>query len=262
MALYQEKWLTRCPDRDSYEQLLATLLIVLISTVNARIRLVSEPTRSSDEHLPSTAKGRATRARIVNAAANMVFERGVAGTSLDDVGVAAAVGKSQLYHYFDDKASLVRAVITRQTEQVLEAQEPYLSHLDSWEAWRSWRDLIVDLQRQRQCVGGCPIGSIASELADSDERARLELVAGFDQWEAAFRSGLTAMRQNGLLRRDADPSALAMATLASLQGGLLLCQTRKSVEPLEIALDAALEHIHNHAARPRRVAAGDSPRTN
>jgi TetR/AcrR family transcriptional regulator, transcriptional repressor for nem operon len=205
---------------------------------------------STSHEVPSlTAKGRATRARIVDAAAHMVFERGVAGTSLDDVGTAARVGKSQLYHYFGDKAALMRAVIARQTEQVLNVQEPYLSHLDSWEAWQAWRDLIVELQRQRHSVGGCPIGSIAAELADTDELARLELVEGFEQWEAAFRTGLARMREKGLLRRDADPDALAVATLASLQGGLLLGQTRKSTEPLEVALDAALENMRRHATK-------------
>jgi AcrR family transcriptional regulator len=213
---------------------------------------MSDTLQPSNEPSPLTAKGRATRARIINAAAVMVFERGVAGTTLDDVGAAAGVGKSQLYHYFEDKASLIRSVIARQTEQVLDAQQPFLSHLDTWEAWVAWRDLIIDLQRQRDFVGGCPIGSIAAELADTDELARLALVAGFEEWEEEFRSGLSAMRDRGLLRRDADPHALALATLASLQGGLLLCQTRKSVEPLEVALDAVLENIRRHAAAPKR----------
>ncbi|MGA7834578.1 MAG: TetR family transcriptional regulator C-terminal domain-containing protein [Acidimicrobiales bacterium] len=97
-------------------------------------------------------------------------------------------------------------------------------------------------------MGGCPIGSIASQLADTDELARLALVAGFDQWEDEFRSRLITTRARGLLEPDADPHALALATLAALQGGLLLCQIRKSVEPLEVALDAALDNILRRAS--------------
>lgn len=205
-----------------------------------------------DQRLPATAKGRATRSRIVERAAELMFERGVARTSLDDVGDAAQVGKSQLYHYFGDKSTLVRAVIDLQTDQILAAQEPYLSNLDSWQNWQSWRDLLVDIQRQRHCVGGCPIGSMASELADSDEPARRQLVLGFDRWEEAFRDGLASMQRNGLLRPDADPSALALATLASLQGGLLLSQTRKDVAPLQVALDAALDNLRRWATAGAR----------
>jgi TetR/AcrR family transcriptional regulator, transcriptional repressor for nem operon len=194
-----------------------------------------------------TAKGRATRARIVDAAADLVYERGIAGTSLDDVGSAAGVGRSQLYHYFSDKSELVRAVIAHMTDQVLDAQEPYLHQLDSWQAWEAWRKLIVALQRQRD-YGGCPLGSLASELADTDERARQLLVGGFDRWEAAFREGLEAMRAKGLLRDDANTDALALNVLAALQGGLLLCQTRRHLTPLEVALDGALANIRATAA--------------
>ena len=90
----------------------------------------------------------------------------IAGTSTDDVRAAAGVSTSQIYHYFSDKNALVRAVIAHQTDAVLDAQEPLLSRLDSMAALRAWRDLVVSLQRERNFSGGCPIGSLASELAD------------------------------------------------------------------------------------------------
>jgi AcrR family transcriptional regulator len=172
-----------------------------------------------------------------------MFERGVAGTSTEEVQAAAAVSASQLYHYFADKRSLVRAVIAHLTEAVLDAQEPFLSRLDSVEALRAWRDLAVDLQRQRGCQGGCPIGSLASELSELDAGAREDLISGFGRWEGAIRDGLRAMHARGDLRPDADPDQLALATLAALQGGLLLTQLRRDTAPLEAALDAMIDRI-------------------
>lgn len=197
-----------------------------------------------------TSKGRATRSRIVAAASQLMFERGVAGTSTEDVQAAAGVSSSQLYHYFDDKQHLVRAVIAHQTEAVLSAQQPVLSRLDSIPALQAWRDLVVDLQAARDCVGGCPIGSLASELSEIDPAARAELVAGFARWEGAIRDGLTAMRDRGELRADADPARLATATLAGLQGGLLLTQVRRDTAPLEAALDMAIAHVASFLDRP------------
>ena len=55
-----------------------------------------------------TPKGERTRARIVGAAAGLIYERGVAGTTLEDVRAAAEVSGSQLYHYFADKDELVQ----------------------------------------------------------------------------------------------------------------------------------------------------------
>ncbi|MBB6730664.1 TetR/AcrR family transcriptional regulator [Cohnella zeiphila] len=192
-----------------------------------------------------TRKGKETRARIVAAAARLMFERGVAGTSVEDVQREAKVSASQLYHYFKEKRELVLAVVRLQCEQVLGAQEPLLSHLDSMEALRTWRDAIVQLQIERQFVGGCPIGSLASELADAEPDARLELAEGFELWELAIRKGLRAMYDRGEMRPDADPDRLALALLAGLQGGLLLAQVRKEAGPLEAGLDAMLAHIRS-----------------
>ena len=190
-----------------------------------------------------TAKGQATRARIVGAAAAEMFLRGVAGTSLDDVKAAAGVSSSQLYHYFEDKHALVLAVIEHQTEAVLEAQQPLLARLDSLDALRAWRDLLVDIQRGLQCQGGCPIGTLAGELAETDPEARAEIQAGFARWEDGIREGLRAMHDRGELGTGADPDDLALAVLAALQGGLLLTQIRRETTPLEVALDTMLDHI-------------------
>jgi TetR/AcrR family transcriptional regulator, transcriptional repressor for nem operon len=190
-----------------------------------------------------TRKGRATRSRIVAAASELMFLRGVAGTSTDDVQQAAGVSTSQIYHYFRDKTALVRAVIAYQTEQILDAQQPLLGRLDSMEALRAWRDLLVDLQRERQCEGGCPIGSMAGELSETCPEMRPDLVEGFGRWEAGIRDGLRAMHDRGDLKAEADPDELALATLAALQGGLLLTQVRRETAPLEAALDTVLNHI-------------------
>lgn len=192
---------------------------------------------------PKTRRGQTSRERIVAAAADLMFVHGVRGTSLDDVLDAAQVSKSQLYHYFASKDDLVRAVVARQTAQVFAAQEPWLDALDSWAAIAGWFDGLVQLQEERGCLGGCPLGSLASELADENEAARRDLAAAFDAWEGYLRRGLERMRARGELRAAADPATLATVTMASLQGGLLLTKTRKNTVALRRALDAALAYL-------------------
>ena len=77
-----------------------------------------------------TSRGAAVRARIVEAAADLIYSSGVGGTSLDDVMAASGVSKSQLYHYFADKDALIDEVIALQTERVLVAQQPHLDALE------------------------------------------------------------------------------------------------------------------------------------
>ncbi|MFE5140650.1 TetR/AcrR family transcriptional regulator [Streptomyces fagopyri] len=190
---------------------------------------------------PLTPKGRATRERIVAAAARLMYERGLTEATLEDVRAAAGVSGSQIYHYFADKQALLLAVIEFQTAAVLELQEPHFARLDTMDGLRGWRDSLVDYQRRLQCRGGCPIGTLGSEVAESNPEARLAVASGFLRWESAIREGLTAMHTRGEL--DAAPEDLALATLAALQGGLLLTQIQREVRPLEVALDTMLDHI-------------------
>src|SRR5665213_2908721 len=84
-----------------------------------------------------TPKGARTRARIVENAAALIHERGVAGTTLDDVKAAAGVSGSQMYHYFPDKDDLVQAVIDYQAETIVNRNRQVLSKANGVEAWRN-----------------------------------------------------------------------------------------------------------------------------
>ena len=194
-----------------------------------------------------TSKGERTRAKIVDTAAGLMLRDGVARTTVEDVCEAAAVGKSQVYYYFGDKSELVRAVIELQSERILGGQEPHLSEVQGWASWDAWRDFTVEVQRARGCIGGCPLGSLASELADADELARMVLVKSFHRWERAFHGGVEQMKVLGLVRQEADSSHLATTLLASLQGGLLLCQISKDVAPLESSLDGGIGYLRTFA---------------
>lgn len=193
-----------------------------------------------------TERGRATRDRIVAAAATQIHQHGVAGTSLDDVRAATATSKSQLYHYFTDKSALVRAVIELQVQQVLTAQQPELAGAHSMEGLRRWRDRLITLHEQD--ARGCPLGRLASELTDRDPAARAALTAGFTRWQHQLATGLEIMRGHGALAPDADPQTLALGLLAAAQGGLLLAHATRSVDPLRTALDLALDSIEARTA--------------
>jgi TetR/AcrR family transcriptional repressor of nem operon len=208
-----------------------------------------------------TAKGRATRRRIVGAAAALMFAKGVAGTSLDDVKATAGVSSSQLYHYFVDKHALIMAVISHQTEAVLAGQQPHLAALDSMAALRAWRDVLVRFRRTRSCRGGCPIGSLASELTEKDAAARVRLGTSFRRWEGSIRDGLRVMRERGDLAERADPDDLALALLAAVQGGILLTQVYRETKPMEVALDTMLAHIQSLVTPARGMTARRSRAT-
>jgi AcrR family transcriptional regulator len=179
-----------------------------------------------------------------------MYANGVEATSLDHVCAEAKVSKSQLYHYFADKDALVREVIAAQTQRVLAAQEPVLGKVDSPDGLRTWAETILDLNRGR--TTGCPLGSLANELASQSEATRVQLVAGFDLWADRLSRGFAVMQSRGELSPSANPHDLAISVLAALQGGLLLAKTTRSTAPLALALNMALKHVDAHRRLPRR----------
>ena len=178
--------------------------------------------------------------------------RGVGNTSLDAVLEASEASKSQLYHYFADKDDLVLAVVHRQTECVLETHNAHLRRVTSIAGLRRWRDAVVELTREQDCAGGCPLGSFVSELAESPA-PRAALAQGFGQWQGDIVKALEAIDGSASTPR-AELVELATTLLTALQGGLLLAQTTRSTRPLELGLDLAIDRIAERLTTPTRPA--------
>ena len=185
-----------------------------------------------------TPKGERTRARIVEEAAVLIHERGVAGTTLDDVKAAAEVSGSQMYHYFPDKNDLVQAVIDYQADATVCNQRH--ADLGSVEGVQAWRDMVITAAERVQAKGGCPLGSLGGQLAESDPEARSLIAAGFERWTTEISEGLRSLQASGQLPPSLDPDDLAVTLLATLQGGLLLAQVQRSTRPFETAVDTLL----------------------
>lgn len=196
-----------------------------------------------------TPQGAATRHRIIVATADLISRRGVARTTLDDVRAATSTSKSQLYHYFSDKAGLVRAVIEHQRDVVLAEQRLVEEPIDTLTALQRWRYRTIAVHRRHGFTRPCPLGRLAGELA-GDDAARPALDAAFDEWRAQLAAGLRRMLEEGRLRPDADPAELASALLAAVQGGLLLASVTRDARPLQSALDAATHSVIALAVTP------------
>jgi TetR/AcrR family transcriptional regulator, transcriptional repressor for nem operon len=191
---------------------------------------------------PRTERGRASRERIVERAAELFAEHGIAATSLDEVLAAAAAGKGQFYHYFRSRDELVEAAVGLRCAQVLAGLTQALGGVSSLaELEQALAGFAAGFEQMG--LPGCPIGTLAAEVAGCNEGARLQAAAGFDTWERLFADALARMRDRGELRADAQPGALATALLASIEGGMVLSQARQDPASLRIAVDAGLAQV-------------------
>src|SRR5260370_22729700 len=128
---------------------------------------------------PRTGRGRASRERIVERAAELFAARGVAGTSLDEVLAAAGAGKSQLYHYFHGREELVEAAVGLRCTQVLAGLTQALGTVGSL---AELERALAGFEAGVVQIGppGCPVGAPAAAGAQPHEGARPQTAAALD----------------------------------------------------------------------------------
>lgn len=212
---------------------------------------------SSDAPRPKlTSRGAATRNRIVLAAAELMHVRGVASTTIDEVLAASVTSKSQFYQHFADKTELVYEVITLRADEILSWQRVRLEKVDSFRGLHQWRTAMVQRCALRSGLWGCELGSLAAELSDTDDKARVSLAEHFAEWRGLLARAIERIRDAGNLRADVDATALATGLLAAVEGGYLLSQTAHDPRLMQTALDSAIAHIRSFA--PDETAAAES----
>jgi AcrR family transcriptional regulator len=185
---------------------------------------------------PATERGRRTRTAIVTAAAELMHRHGLAGPSMDDVLAASGTGKSQLYHYFDNRQDLAAAVLAHQFDRVLAAQPALLD--PECADLRTWRDQVLVAHRASG-YGMCPLGAFVGQVDDEPELSKI-LAGLFDRWEGHLASLVSRARDEGRVRSDLDPEDAGRMLLAALEGGTILAHLHRHPADLKRSLDAAI----------------------
>ena len=179
--------------------------------------------------------GRSTREAIIEAASRLIHVHGYNHTSLDDVLRESGAGKGNFYYHFKSKEELGYAILDQIIASFLERTlEPCFADPDrgALAQIRCFLDRVLEAQRARNCVGGCPLGNLAAELSDVHEGFRARLTSVF----AAWRERLTLALRADLGRGVGDacrPEAVADFLVASLEGAILLTKLTKDITVME-----------------------------
>jgi TetR/AcrR family transcriptional regulator, transcriptional repressor for nem operon len=192
-----------------------------------------------------TARGAKTRARIVAAAAELMYFKGVGATTIDDVLAASGSSKSQLYHHFDSKEALVRAVVDHVGQNILDRERESLGSVSTLRGLRRWRDALVQSNSLRHGAYGCALGALASDVSDHDDLARKALSQLFSEWQGLLADVLRRLQDDGVLRPEVSVDQLATGLMGALRGGYMLAQAARDVGPMATSIDMALAHIES-----------------
>jgi TetR/AcrR family transcriptional regulator, transcriptional repressor for nem operon len=197
-----------------------------------------------------TNKGKATRQRIVEAAADLLHQRGVRGTSPNDVMAESRTGKSQFYHYFDSKLGLVHAVLAQHTQAIREGTAPIRYEIGSWEDLARWFRAHAAQQEQFEMKRGCPFGTIGNGLGEEDELLRQDLALLFEVVRNKLAAFFVREKARGQLANQIDEAELADFCITSIQGAMLLGKVRRDRGTVDASIGHTLSYLERLRARP------------
>jgi len=197
-------------------------------------------------------EGRSTREVIIRAALGLMEVQGYQATSLDDVLRESGVGKGNFYHYFRSKEGLGHAILDELVGAFLERTlEPCFADPEGrpLAQIRCFLDRLLALQRERNCVGGCALGNLASELSDVHEGFRERLAGVFSAWRARFTRALADAQRAGEIEPDSSPETIAHFLVASLEGAILLTKVSKDIQVMEQCLGELKRYLTLYEVR-------------
>jgi TetR/AcrR family transcriptional regulator, transcriptional repressor for nem operon len=198
-----------------------------------------------------------TKDKLVETAARLFADNGYGATGMAEILRKAGAHRGSLYHAFPAKKDLLVAVLERYRKGMdVRLIEP---------AWRDVDDPIARvfalLDRYRaflvdsECMFGCPIGSLALELHAPDAEIRALLVENFDAWTRKIEECFLAAR--GQFPAGTDFRALAVFALTTMEGGVMLARTYRSLEHFDSAIATFRDYIDLlHTEDPGAVKVG------
>jgi AcrR family transcriptional regulator len=208
-----------------------------------------------------TAKGRATRDRILHVAAELILREGLSALNMDALRKAASVSGSQLAHYFADKQTLIRAVVVRQIHVVLDFhRQPKLGALNTFDDFERWIDLNMRYLRRIGYSGTPTYHALAGQLGKSDNATRETLASGYWQWIELLEQVIQQMKDHGVVAAHADPRKLALVIVSAHQGGATLAFTYQADWPHADAVRFAVNYLRMFAADPAERVPRPAPR--
>jgi TetR/AcrR family transcriptional regulator, transcriptional repressor for nem operon len=169
-----------------------------------------------------------TKEALLDAAQNLMLEKGFVATSVDEICAAAHVTKGSFFHYFKSKDELGKILIQRFS---MEMGSAIMDHVNS--CGDDPRDRVYGfIEAAMECGSccdskGCLVGTFTQELSESHPVLRSCCEASFTEMCKLFESELKKAKQLYAKNKDMDTRGLAEQFMATIQGSMLLIKAMR-----------------------------------
>jgi TetR/AcrR family transcriptional repressor of lmrAB and yxaGH operons len=186
-----------------------------------------------------------SRERMVRSAASLIRSRGLNATSFSEVLADSGAPRGSIYHHFPEgKGQLAEDAIKWTSERVL-------AHLRAGASATApdvlkrfiamWRQVVVSSAG----TAGCVVAGVAIDT-DATEAGQIDVVRStFRSWVKLLAEQLEAV---GVPSARAAP--IALATVAGMEGALILCRAEGNAKPLDTVAEELMRLLPPETSRP------------
>ncbi len=192
-----------------------------------------------------------TRARLLEAARYLFWEKGYAATGMAEILERAQANSGSFYHFFPGKEALLLAVLETYLDGLdpIVIQPAFALHADPirriFAILAGYRERLLSTG----CRYGCPLGRLALEIEAENLPAHDLIARNFAAWTAAVRGCLAAARTR--FPRGTNLDALATLVLTTMEGGVLQSRSYRRIEPFDQSV-AQLRNYFRYLLRQKK----------
>ena len=178
-----------------------------------------------------------SKEKIIDCAKKLIHLKGFQGTSIDDIIKGAGVTKSNLYYHFKSKEEIGLVVLEI---RIREYKDSLLAstlgdHTISPEArLKKYYHTLISRHKKLKYKMGCPIGNLALEMSDINEKFRTRISEFLDYWQKQIQSCIKEGVKKREFRDDVSARALALLILSHTEGAIMMTKTHRSATPLSL----------------------------
>lgn len=172
----------------------------------------------------SHAEAQATRTKILDAAMLLMLEKGYIATTVDEICQKSAVTKGSLFHHFESKEELGKAVLYHFWSPIRQgmAQGPYQALADPLERLYAYCDFIADLYEHPQTPESCLFGNLTQELWESHPQIITVCDAAFTWWAEVIQADVEAAKKLYAPELNMDAQHIAELFVVIFEGAIIL----------------------------------------
>ena len=192
--------------------------------------------------------GNSTRDNIMDAAEELILERGYAGVSIDSIINRLGITKGAFFHYFKSKKALAEALLHRFGDQDLALMEQFRARAgklsrDPLQQYLIYIGLFEEMfDNLAEPFPGCLFASYTYELQQFDPATRQYIADSVERWRRELQAWVETIMEQYPPRLPVDSASLADSFNTILEGAFVM--SKAVGEPQIIAQQ--LRHYKNY----------------